>query len=331
MILAQADTSGDGLIQYEEFVGVGVQIIAYLLAQRQAHGRGAPVQQTVLVHGLTPEHLQSVMADLFNFMDEDHTGKIPLQELPAGLRGAGLGVTQQQINALMLEAEPDAEGQVAWADFVPTAAEIIQAVMQMQLQRADLSKASIGSALSRAFHASDTEQRGKLSLPRLADAVRSLDLGLPELQIHAIVGDAPLDQLGFVDYKAFTGAAAASVLDCLRVAVDADAATQVVEWRESGTAAVYGQGGPEAWIELVSAAVLEAGEAGSEQAPAASVMDALASAGLSAGDAQAVVAYAANSAGVDISNVTTPVPLGVVIDCAPDVVLARAERALLSQ
>lgn len=67
-LLAEADVSGDGEIDYAEFVPIAVDLVAAMYAREESADEEAGVRADIsdfLLHGLTGVELEEVMAGVF--------------------------------------------------------------------------------------------------------------------------------------------------------------------------------------------------------------------------------------------------------------------------
>ena len=80
----------------------------------------------------TADELEAYLADLFKDSDSDGNGWLDPQEFKEIMIAADIGLSEDQIYEVMLIADENGDGKIEYAEFVPVAAEIIQALQARQ-------------------------------------------------------------------------------------------------------------------------------------------------------------------------------------------------------
>merc|ERR1719310_2146843 len=77
--LSEADMNSDGMIEYEEFIPLALQIIQGMYAKKRFEQHMHDVDQhaeELLVHGMSREELTDVVGNIFERMDTDGSGTL---------------------------------------------------------------------------------------------------------------------------------------------------------------------------------------------------------------------------------------------------------------
>ncbi|CAE7648308.1 FLCY, partial [Symbiodinium sp. CCMP2456] len=94
LFLAEADMNADGMIEYEEFIPLALQIIQGMYAKKRLEQHISDVDlqaEELLVHGMSREELTSLVGSMFERMDEDRSGQLNKQEFVTALTSMELG------------------------------------------------------------------------------------------------------------------------------------------------------------------------------------------------------------------------------------------------
>ena len=113
-LLAEADVTQDGEIDYEEFVPIAVDLVQGLYARMEsaAEDEVAAVQAQqeaeLLIRGMDKAELQKIMMDVFNKADADGSGQLSLAEFQTCIKEADLGLTRNERLAVLNVAPTNA-------------------------------------------------------------------------------------------------------------------------------------------------------------------------------------------------------------------------------
>ena len=217
-LLAEADVSGDGEIDYNEFVPIAVQVVEAMYARDNVSSEAAEQRQDIadyLLHGLTPSELEEVMAGVFRKADVDGSGTLSLAEFHKCIRDADLGLTRKEINHLMFSADFNGNKQLSWQashnnhhsrtilftftrrhacvassslctfsqEFVPLCFDILVEVMRSEL-RSSQPPSVVETKLVEIFRGADDANSGSLPFDDVRDLLQAADLGLTRLQVR---------------------------------------------------------------------------------------------------------------------------------------------------
>lgn len=81
--LAEADMNSDGMVEYEEFIPLALQIIQGMYAKKRLEQHMDDIEQhaqDLLVHGMSREEFTELVSTLFERMDSDTSGILSKQE-----------------------------------------------------------------------------------------------------------------------------------------------------------------------------------------------------------------------------------------------------------
>merc|ERR1719378_343855 len=111
--LSEADMNADGMIEYEEFIPLALQIIQGMYAKKRMEQHMSDVDQhaeDLLVHGMSREELTDLVGSIFERMDSDGSGTLNKQEFIQALTSMELGLTRREINTIMFQIDQDQDG-----------------------------------------------------------------------------------------------------------------------------------------------------------------------------------------------------------------------------
>jgi len=206
LFLAEADMNSDGMIEYEEFIPLALQIIQSMLAKRRLEQQLDNVDkhaEDLLVRGMDREELTELVNSIFDQIDEDQSGTLSMQEFVSALTSMELGLTRREINAIMFEIDKDKDGSVNYKEFVPFAFELLKKLTSLRLLESELNNDEIGQYLIDLFKAKDTEMTGLLSVDEIRDLLHQAMLGLTRMQIYCVLSEAEVNEDNLVSYASF--------------------------------------------------------------------------------------------------------------------------------
>jgi Ca2+-binding EF-hand superfamily protein len=143
--LAEADMNADGMIEYEEFIPLALQIIQGMYAKKQLADHMAEVDhhaEDLLVHGMSREELTELVGSIFKRMDADDSGSLNKTEFMTALTSMELGLTRREINTILFQIDQDQDGNISYREFVPFAFDLLQKLTSMRLLEMRLKKTS---------------------------------------------------------------------------------------------------------------------------------------------------------------------------------------------
>merc|ERR1712136_672545 len=203
---AEADMNSDGVIEYEEFIPLALQIIQSMYAKKKLEHHMAEVREhaeDLLVHGMSKHELTELVETIFERMDTDGSGTLSKEEFVAALTSMELGLTRREINTIMFQIDVDQDGKISYREFVPFAYDLLQKLTSLRLLETELENDELGQYLTDLFKAKDTEMAGMLHADDIRDLLHEAMLGLGRMQIYTVISEAEPDTEMMISYPAF--------------------------------------------------------------------------------------------------------------------------------
>jgi len=207
-MLMEADENEDGYIDYNEFLPIGVDIVQAIFARREAEAAAEATEKAAqeaarvaLVHGMDKDQYKQMLMAYFRAHDTDNSGFLSRKEFKECMKNADLGLTRQEINALMMEIDVDGDGNISLEEFdnifFEMLVEIVSAAAVEESRNAD----ELTMYLLEIFQGADLEGQGLLHKQDMIDLLRRGDFGLTKIQVLAVLSEAELDEHGFIRYE----------------------------------------------------------------------------------------------------------------------------------
>merc|ERR1711988_567528 len=207
-MLMDADENEDGYIDYNEFLPIGVDIVQAIFARREAEAAADATEKAAqeaarvaLVHGMDKDQYKQMLMAYFRAHDTDNSGFLSRKEFKECMKNADLGLTRQEINALMMEIDVDGDGNISLEEFdnifFEMLVEIVSAAALEETRNAD----ELTMYLLEIFQGADLEGKGLLHKQDMIDLLRRGDFGLTKIQVLAVLSEAELDEHGFIRYE----------------------------------------------------------------------------------------------------------------------------------
>merc|ERR1719389_369902 len=190
--LAEADMNEDGMIEYEEFIPLALQIVQGMYAKKRLEQHMVDVDQhaeDLLVHGMSREELTDIVAHIFERMDNDGSGTLSKQEFISALTSMELGLTRREINTVMFQIDQDGDGGVSYREFVPFAFDLLHKLTSLRLLETELENDELTQYLADLFKSKDTEMTGMIHTDDLRDLLHQAMLGLSRMQIYSVISE----------------------------------------------------------------------------------------------------------------------------------------------
>mmetsp|Transcript_101799 Transcript_101799/g.270849 ORF Transcript_101799/g.270849 Transcript_101799/m.270849 type:complete len:425 (-) Transcript_101799:101-1375(-) len=206
LFLAEADMNADGMIEYEEFIPLALQIIQGMYAKKRLEHHMTSVDEhaeDLLVHGMSRDELTDLVSSIFERMDEDKSGSLCKQEFVAALTSMELGLTRREINTIMFKIDQDHDGNISYREFVPFAFDLLQKLTSLRLLETELEHDDFAQFLVDLFKAKDTEMTGTLTVDEIRDVLHQAMLGLTRMQIYTVISEADVNSEGGIAYASF--------------------------------------------------------------------------------------------------------------------------------
>jgi len=154
-----------------------------------------------LVHGMDKDQYKQMLMAYFRAHDTDNSGFLSRKEFKECMKNADLGLTRQEINALMMEIDVDGDGNISLEEFdnifFEMLVEIVSAAAVEESRNAD----ELTMYLLEIFQGADLEGQGLLHKQDMIDLLRRGDFGLTKIQVLAVLSEAELDEHGFIRYE----------------------------------------------------------------------------------------------------------------------------------
>jgi len=204
--LAEADMNEDGMIEYEEFIPLALQIVQGMYAKKRLEQHITDIDQhaeDLLVHGMSRDELTELVGSIFERMDQDGSGTLSKQEFCAALTSMELGLTRREINTVMFQIDQDGDGGVSYREFVPFAFDLLQKLTSLRLLETELENDELAQYLTDLFKARDVEMTGMLHVDDIRDLLHQAMLGLSRMQIYTVISEAEVNSEMLIAYGTF--------------------------------------------------------------------------------------------------------------------------------
>jgi len=206
-MLMEADENEDGYIDYNEFLPIGVDIVQAIFARREAEAaakdKAEAAQEAAriaLVHGMDKEQYKNMLMSYFRAHDADTSGFLSRKEFKECMKNADLGLTRQEINALMAEIDVDGDGNVSLDEFDGIFFEMLVEIVSAAALEESRNSDELTMYLLEIFRGADLEGQGLLHKQDVIDLLKRGDFGLTRIQVLAVLAEAVMDEHGFIQY-----------------------------------------------------------------------------------------------------------------------------------
>jgi Ca2+-binding EF-hand superfamily protein len=204
--LSEADQNADGMIEYEEFIPLALQIIQGMYAKKRFQQHMQDVEQQaedLLVHGMARDELTEIVAHIFERMDGDGSGTLSKQEFISALTSMELGLTRREINTIMFQIDQDQDGNISYREFVPFAFDLLHKLTSLRLLETEMEHDELAQFLGDLFKSKDTEMTGHLHVDDMRDLLHQAMLGLSRMQIYTVISEADTNTDAMIAYANF--------------------------------------------------------------------------------------------------------------------------------
>jgi Ca2+-binding EF-hand superfamily protein len=204
--LAEADMNEDGMIEYEEFIPLALQIVQGMYAKKRLEQHMVDVDQhaeDLLVHGMSRDELTELVGSIFERMDQDGSGTLSKAEFATALTSMELGLTRREINTVMFQIDQDNDGGISYREFVPFAFDLLQKLTSLRLLETELENDELAVYLTDMFKARDVEMTGLLHVNDIRDLLHEAMLGLSRMQIYTVISEAEVNSDSQIAYGTF--------------------------------------------------------------------------------------------------------------------------------
>jgi len=204
--LAEADMNEDGMIEYEEFIPLALQIVQGMYAKKRLEQHISDIDahaEDLLVHGMSRDELTELVGSIFERMDQDGSGTLSKAEFATALTSMELGLTRREINTVMFQIDQDGDGGVSYREFVPFAFDLLQKLTSLRLLETELENDELAQYLTDLFKARDVEMIGMLHVDDIRDLLHQAMLGLSRMQIYTVISEAEVNSEMLIAYGTF--------------------------------------------------------------------------------------------------------------------------------
>ena len=135
----KGDLNADGMVEYEEFIPLALQIVQSIYAKKalEAHVDHVEQQAQTLVHGMSREELTACIQTMFEEIDVEGTGLLGRAQFVQALMGMELGLTRKELNAIMFQVDEDQDGFISYREFARFAYDLLQKLTSLRLLDGD--------------------------------------------------------------------------------------------------------------------------------------------------------------------------------------------------
>ena len=166
------------------------------------------------MNGMTQEELEGTLMEMFKQADKDGNGVLDRKEFRDCMRAADLGLRRKDINAIAAQTDVNGDGMIEYAEFLPTAFEVLVEMVAKQIKQSAESPelAAVVKFLMSNFEAEDQKNTGVLQFDKLKAIITEAISGLSRVQVYTVMSEAQEHADGTVTYKDFATKAAGVLL-----------------------------------------------------------------------------------------------------------------------
>jgi calmodulin len=129
-------------------------------------------------------------AQAFSLFDKDGDGTVTLKELAGVMKQMGQTATQEELQEMVNEVDPNATGEIDFTEFL--------SIMSRKMGSGDPE-----SEVKEAFKIFDREGKGLISAKALQQVMNNLGERLSDEEVAEMVREADADKDGFINYQEF--------------------------------------------------------------------------------------------------------------------------------
>jgi len=208
-IMSRADVNHDGVIEYNEFIPMAMEIIGI----RKEAGV-APMPRLAEVPA---PMLERYLQKLFTIADTNGDGVLQPSEFKRLLELSGFNFSPDQVVQLLDAADVNHDGVIEYSEFLPVAMSILQsqedavdtfidqadedAIRQMLLN--GQTRPQLERMMKKLFLFADTDCSGFLDYQEFKSCLAQMNLGLSPVQVVAVMKEVDVNQDGLVSYDEF--------------------------------------------------------------------------------------------------------------------------------
>merc|ERR1711907_62548 len=256
--MGEADENEDGYIDYNEFLPIGVDIVQAIFARREAEAAAQADQEAAqeaariaLVHGMDKDQYKQMLLSYFRAHDVDNSGFLSRKEFKECMKNADLGLTRQEINALMSEIDVDGDDNISLDEFDTIFFEMLVEIVSLAALEESRNSDDLTTYLLEIFRGADLQGQGLLHKQDLLDLLRRGDFGLTKIQVLAVLSEAQMDEHGFIQYEPLAPQAAVMIKSIWEQNADLERADKMGQlYQESSEDILFGRPREEILAEL---------------------------------------------------------------------------------
>jgi len=207
-IMEEADANNDGLIQYDEFLTLMVDVYKAQRATKEAADRmeieenKAQEAATDIIMNQTPrEEMEDTLGKMFRAADLDGNGSLDRNEFMACVQQFDFGLTAKEIKSLMAQVDKNADGLIEYDEFVPFAIDILIEVVKEKLLEGSSKLAVLMDFFLQSFRGADVDMTGSLQIDQAREVL--LDVGMSAIQVENLLREANVIE-DAINYKKFS-------------------------------------------------------------------------------------------------------------------------------
>ena len=186
-----------------------LRLKAKVREQEAVLGDDARMLAMEMLNGLSKDELLDLLKVVLQRGRQGRVGRALARRAKRVLRSARLGLTEHQINLVMVNVDSDHDGALTFEEVRPLIYEIMLESTAEMLRAQSLDET--GVEISRAFERADKGGDGVLEVKAAKKVLRKLFPGLSKLQLNAIVSEAPVNDDRLVMWAKFVPIAATMV------------------------------------------------------------------------------------------------------------------------
>jgi len=213
-IMQEADINDDGMVQFEEFVPVMVDIIQSMQAMEAGSAlkededqEAWEIAQKYVLEGMTHEELEEAALQIFQAYDVDNSGTLERSEFIECIRSMDMGMTRKEILYIMAQADVNKDGVVSYEEFLPVAiSQLVQAAHDSLVDAGSGQRTKVlTDHFTRKFIAADEGLSGVATGKLKAAEVRSIlsNASMSTTQVEIVMAEAHVGGDGMVSYGKF--------------------------------------------------------------------------------------------------------------------------------
>ena len=134
--------------------------------------------------------LPSPPQEAFNLFDTDHSGTIDERELKVAMRALGIGVSSEEVTAIMREYDRDKSGGIEFDEF-------------RDIMREKLGERDPDAEMHKAFEVFDEDNSGAITVRKLRRIAKELGEDVHDDELMAMIEEFDVDGDGVIDKKEF--------------------------------------------------------------------------------------------------------------------------------